>query len=141
MKEELIIKVLTKSSNFLTDEQVSQLRMVLIEELYPYKIASECTELIVSGDFPNKAALFLACKKLDGFSKHTLSNYKLILRHFYSVMPKDVDQITTMDIRMYLSLRSKDGIKKKHNGCYYWVSKIIFYMARNRRVHIEKPYA
>lgn len=112
MKEEIIIKILTRASAFLNSEQVNQLRMALEEELYHCTITTECTALIVSGNFPSRAALFLACKKLDGYSQHTIDNYKRILQHFYSVISKDVEQITTMDIRMYLALRTKDNLKR-----------------------------
>lgn len=111
MKEELIIKVLTRASNFLSSEQVQNLRLVLDEELYHYTITTECTALVVIENMPGKVMLFLAAKKLDGMSMNTIKNYSIILRRFCNTVHKDIEQINSMDIRMFLALRSKDGLK------------------------------
>lgn len=139
MKEEIIIKVLTKASCFLDEEQVKRLRMVLDVELHNCIITSECTDLIVSGDFPNKAGLFLACKKLDGYSQNTIDNYKRILKHFYRTIPKDVDQLTTIDIRMYLALRTKEGLKRSSLAAIIGCLKSFFTWLTDEEYIIKNP--
>lgn len=111
MKEEIIIKVLDKASEFLSQEQVQNLRDILEEILYDVTISPASTALTVVNDMPSKVMLFLASKKLDGCSKNTLANYSLALKKFCSVVHKDVEQIDSMDIRRYLALYSKRGVK------------------------------
>lgn len=111
MKEEIIIKVLDKASEFLAQEQIQQLRNILEETLYDYTISPACTALTVLNDMPGKVMLFLASKKLDGCSKNTLENYSLILKKFCTFIQKDIEQIDSMDIRRYLAMYSKAGVK------------------------------
>ena len=54
-------------------------------------------------DVKEKIQLFLAGKQLEGLSKITLDGYKIHLRIFADQMKKKVEDITTNDIRVYLS--------------------------------------
>jgi len=54
-------------------------------------------------DLQQKIKLFLAGKKLEGLSKSTLDSYKLELRIFAEHVQKATNEITTGDIRIYLS--------------------------------------
>lgn len=112
LKEELITKILTRTSEFLDGAQVDQLRLVLTEELYHCAVTQECTDVATTGDMPEKIMLFLASKKLDGMSVNTIKTYTYTLRKFYSIVHKDIDQITAMDIRMFLVARSREGVSK-----------------------------
>ena len=139
MKEELIIKILTQASAFLSEEQVRQLRMVLDEELYHINVTSECTELTVINNMPEKMVLFLAAKKLDGMSPHTIKNYGFILRRFCNVIHKDIEQITSMDIRMFLAMRSKDGLKNSSMGATIAALKSFFTWLENEEYITKSP--
>lgn len=111
MKDEIIIRILDKASSFLPAEHIQELRNILEEELYSCTISPTCTALAVLNDLPGRAMLFLAAKKLDGCSPRTIENYSRILQKFCSVIHKDVEQIDSMDIRRYLALYSKTGVK------------------------------
>lgn len=139
MKEELIIKILTRASVFLAEDQVRQLRMILDEELYHYTITAECTALTVTENMPGKVMLFLASKKLDGMSPNTIKNYGLILRHFCNTIHKDVEQITAMDIRMFLALRSKEGLKNSSMGATIAALKSFFSWLENEEYIVKSP--
>lgn len=139
MKEELIIRVLTKASNFMSEEQVKNLRMVLDEELYHYTITSECTDLVITENMPGKVMLFLAAKKLDGMSIHTIKNYGFILRRFCNTIHKDIEQITSMDIRMFLALRSKEGLKNSSMAATIAALKSFFSWLENEEYIIKSP--
>jgi len=54
-------------------------------------------------DIQDKAKIFLAGKKLERLSESTLKSYKLELSIFAKHIHKKVENITTNDIRMYLS--------------------------------------
>lgn len=54
-------------------------------------------------DVKEKIELFIAGKQLEGLSKVTLDGYKIHLRIFSDQMKKKVEDITTADIRVYLS--------------------------------------
>ena len=111
MKDEIIIRVLDKASSFISREHIQQLRIILEEELYNCTVSAACTALAVLNDLPDRAMLFLAAKKLDGCSPRTIENYGRILQKFCSVIHKDVEQIDSMDIRRYLAMYSKTGVK------------------------------
>jgi len=50
-----------------------------------------------------KVEMFISAKKLEGLSRYTLINYRLELKHFSKYTCKPADQITTSEIRAYLS--------------------------------------
>ncbi len=139
MKEELIVRILTRASEFLDDVQVKQLRLVLDEEFYHVRITSECTDLVVTENTPGKVMLFLAAKKLDGMSINTIKNYAIILRRFCNVVHKDIEQITSMDIRMFLALRSKDGLKKSSMASTIAALKSFFSWLENEDYLVKSP--
>lgn len=139
MKEELIIRILTRASSFIIDEQVKQLRLILDEEFYHINVTSECTALAITENMPGKVMLFLAAKKLDGMSMHTIKNYGFILRRFCTVLHKDIEQITSMDIRMFLALRSKDGLKNSSMAATIAALKSFFSWLENEEYIIKSP--
>lgn len=57
----------------------------------------------VHPDLQEKIELFLSGKKLEGLSKITLQNYEIHLRIFADQVKKRIEDITTADIRIYLS--------------------------------------
>ena len=61
--------------------------------------------MVVDGhpDLSQKIKLFLAGKRLEGLAKSTLKGYELELRLFSMYVPKAASEITTGDIRIYLS--------------------------------------
>ncbi len=139
MKEELIIKVLDRASSFLSPELVKQLRLILDEELYHITVTSECTALVVTENMPSKVMLFLAAKKLDGMSINTIKNYSIILRRFCNRVHKDIEQINSMDIRMFLASRSKDGLKNSSMAATIAALKSFFSWLENEEYIVKSP--
>lgn len=108
LKEEVIIRVLSK---FGLDGRVhnqESLRLILEEVLSDYEVNTSCKELAVSNDLDYKINLYLASKKLDGLSYTTLSNYELNLKNFSKMVAKHTVDITIMDIRAYLAYMSRE---------------------------------
>lgn len=104
--EESVIKIIGKItqqfSEFEVFEKQIELRKVIEEVLYEYEVKTKETAL-VSSDIDEKAAIFLATKKLDGLSNKTLKNYNYILARFSASLKKPVSSIDTMDLRRYLA--------------------------------------
>ena len=111
MKEELIIKILDKSTEFLNEEQIHKLRAVIDTELYYYDVQAAEYSLVPVTKAPEMLRLYLASKKLDGLSKNTLDSYQRYLSKFLFCVQKDVENITTMDCRVFLAKYSSTGIK------------------------------
>ncbi|MGM0900685.1 MAG: tyrosine-type recombinase/integrase [Bacillota bacterium] len=63
----------------------------------------------VHPDLEDKIQLFISAKKLEGLSSITLDNYLMELRMFADIVKKKAEDITTADVRMYLS---QDGTLK-----------------------------
>lgn len=139
MKEEIILRVLDKASSFLPHEHVHELRGILEEALYDYTISPACTALTVLNDMPGRVMLFLASKKLDGCSKNTLDNYSLILQKFCSVVTKDVERIDAMDIRRYLAMYSKRGVKNSTLATQISTLKSFFGWLENEEYITKSP--
>lgn len=109
--DEVVIKIIGKLSlemPMLSDLQEQlKIRKVLDEVLYDYEVMTKETSLVTT-DILEKARIYIACKRLEGLSEKTLYNYELILSHLSRFLVKPLGSITTMDLRMYLSLYSKD---------------------------------
>jgi len=112
-KNEVAIKLLDKISQICPGIDTYSLRTCIDEVLYLYKIEkAEETALVVRSNLTDLVKLFLACKKLDGLSKYTLQNYGYKLKRFALYMNKNAEDITTMDLRMYLASYQKfSGVK------------------------------
>lgn len=109
--EEVIIKILGKVILMQPDIDQHQLRGILEEVFYDYRIYPVEKALAVQNDVREKTLLYLACRQLDGLSKRTLSGYHQQLRMFVDFMQKNVSDIETMDIRMYLAVYAKKGVQ------------------------------
>jgi integrase/recombinase XerD len=88
------------------------LRAILEEVLSQYDVQPMSTALVPVSNINDRVMIYLATKKLDGLSKNTIYNYQLHLMRFATFMSKNVEEITTLDIRMYLSAIMKKFILK-----------------------------
>jgi len=144
MKEELIIKVLDRASEFISQSQITKLRLVLEAELYNYELQPAITALVPINSMPEKIMIFLASKKLDGRAKSTLESYKRYLIQFSQFIHKEPQDVTTMDIRMFLSTFAKRDVKNTTLATVIFTLKSFFawlhaeeYIARNPMVKIQ----
>lgn len=139
MHEQIITKVLDRASEFLQDSLVQQLRVILYEELYACKIEPACTAIAVLDDMPEKIKLFLASKRLDGMSINTVRNYHYLLKRFSDTMRKDVSQVTSMDIRMYLAHIARRGLKNNTLATNISTLKSFFNFLEGEEFIIKSP--
>jgi len=90
-------------------------KRIIDETLYDYEISSKCTDLVAS-DIDGKAAIYLACKRLEGLSPKTLDNYRLFLIKLDQFFTKPCSTIQTMDLRMFLAFIGKGKQATTING-------------------------
>jgi integrase/recombinase XerD len=126
LKQEIIIRILDRASDFLDHDEIQQLQLIMHEELQYFNVEPECVALTVKNNIHDYVNLFLAAKKIDGLAISTLHNYWLILRKFAANMFKDVDKITDIDIRLYLNECSKRKIKNSTLGSIVTPLKSLF---------------
>jgi len=112
LKNEIIIKIVGK-----LDLEYGELfnqgkvKSILEEILYDYEVKPKETSLVVVDNLKDKIVLYLASKKIDGLSNITLMSYGQHLKRFANYIRKNVEDITAMDIRMYLANYAKTGVK------------------------------
>lgn len=111
----------------LNDEQASKLHTVLVACLTEKggnprgpETMTECIDL------------FLAAKKLEGCSERSLRYYATTLSRFATEISKPAHDITTDDIRDYLTRYSRDGrvgkttidnIRRVISSCFSWLEE------------------
>lgn len=86
-------------------------RQAIEEVLYDYTVENKETSLAVIDNMGDMILLYLATRKTEGLAKKTLEGYGRMLGRFSRYMRKNVEDISAMDIRMYLANRGKEDIK------------------------------
>lgn len=86
-----------------------------------------------------KIMLYLAIKKIEGVSVNTIATYKKMLRHFSNYIRKNVDSITTMDIRLYLASLAERGLKNASIATYTSVVRAFFTWLENEDYISKNP--
>jgi integrase/recombinase XerD len=109
---EATIKIIKKLDLIYGDKiNSSRVRNIIDEILYQYNITPKETLPTTLDNMNETIFMFLSTKKIDGLSENTLKSYSSHLLRFSNYMNKDVENITSMDIRLYLANYSKTGVK------------------------------
>ena len=108
MKEGIITNIISNLIDKIGVENCKIVREILYSELYDFEIIKTKNELIVYEDeIGNILKKFLAIKKLQGCTDRTIKAYYSELIYFFNSINKNVDDITTDDIRVYLAKNKK----------------------------------
>lgn len=89
----------------------AEVRQAIEGILYDYDVSTKCTAIAVLDNMSDMILLYLATKKTEGLSDSTLKSYGRTLGRFADYFRRNVEDITTMDIRVYLANYSKTGVK------------------------------
>ena len=114
MKESIIQAVIMAMQRDLDCRQQARLKAVLIQELQGVEI-KEVADFNELRNKENKELLesFLSAKKIEGCSVKTIAYYNKTIERFLTTVNLAICQITTSDIRHYLSLyQEKQGSSK-----------------------------
>lgn len=104
MKERFMKDVLQAMNGKLSDRQREMLMVALRECLQAYQMTTQSSpkESVLEG---NRQALarFIAAKQIEGCSSKTVVYYQETIERFLEWSPHEITQITTDDLRLYLS--------------------------------------
>ena len=101
MKEQLISLVQQQMLPYLDNEQLSKLRAAMEYCLHGLEITE--TDQPQEQEQPNAVAAFIAAKRIEGCSEKTLTYYRKTIEAMTVGIGKTPQQITTDDIRQYLT--------------------------------------
>ena len=101
MKEQLISLVQQQMLPYLNNEQLSRLRAAMEYCLHGLEITE--TNQPQEQELPNAVAAFIAAKRIEGCSEKTLTYYRKTIEAMTAGIGKTPQQITTDDIRQYLT--------------------------------------
>lgn len=101
MKEQLISQVQQQMLPYLNNEQLAKLRTAMEYCLHGLEITA--TDQPQEQEQPNVVAAFIAAKRIEGCSEKTLTYYRKTIETMTAGIGKTPQQITTDDIRQYLT--------------------------------------
>lgn len=125
-------------STLIPDVDLMKLTVRLEEVLSNYEIHRK-TMIEVKNDIPEKVKLYLSSKKLEGLSEVTLNDYRGELKRFSEHCPKAVSQVTTSEIRGYLT--SLEGIMMSTVGAKLSMLKSFFSWLVQEEIILRDPTA
>ena len=103
MYEKFRSQFISRLSDHFDSEQINTIINELNIVASNYDIVQQERGLIPYGEvIPEVVKTFIACKKIEGYSVGTLTNYKHLLMSFFGYVRKPIEQITTNDIRVFL---------------------------------------
>lgn len=104
MKNRLIDSVIAKMGDTLSPQELFALRKALEFELESYEIVPTLdSESKTKKENDELAIQFISAKRIEGCSEKTLNYYQNTIRAFLDEISKELHDVTTNDIRRYLS--------------------------------------
>ena len=150
MKSKILNNVLKEMSPYLDINQCNKLNDILnyvFKDIEVVKIDKNST---YTNSLDNSVVLdkFLSSKEIEGCSRKTLKYYKSTIEYVFNSVNKKVENITTEDIRTYLSYHKKkrgsskttiDNIRRILSSFFSWLEDED-YIIKNpvRRIHKVK---
>lgn len=133
-KENLINNIIFKMHIQLDNNQLSILETVLQEEFYHLEISEMETGLSTQNDTNEYFIQIMLIKMHKKLSDKTIYQYERCVRAFNDFISKRFDQVSTMDIEVYLANFTKGKDKKNSNtalnnerrylsACFKWMRK------------------
>ena len=147
MKTKIITEIQNKMKPYLNQSQITELTKVLLNCLNNIEITEQKEKFNMMDMKRNDKLLymFIAAKKVEGCSEKTLIYYETTLKKMINIIKKNIETISTDDIRLYLSdfketnKSSKvtiDNIRRIFSSFFSWLEDED-YISKNpvRRIH------
>jgi len=106
MKTDIIVNITRDMHDSLTDYQLNKLKETLIINFENIEFVIKTDELKHQEELAENTKvieLFISSKKIEGCSKRTIQYYSEIIEKFLDTFDKSIKNITTEEIRVYLS--------------------------------------
>ena len=146
MKEQLITEIQRRMLPHLNNEQLVQLKNILTHVMQDVTLTYE--SLTSAENSKNALESFLTAKRIEGCSEKTLAYYQNTIEAMLSNIGKTAQQITTDDLRQYLTMyqvqrgSSKvtiDNIRRILSSFFSWLEDEDFIVKSPvRRIHKVK---
>lgn len=146
MTEKLIMEIQRKMLPYLNNEQLMRLRDAMVETLEGATVTYESN--LTPTEEADIVEVFITAKRIEGCSEKTLSYYRKTIESMVSSIGKTVQQITTDDLRHYLTnyqvqRRSSrvtiDNIRRILSSFYSWLEDEDYILKSPvRRIHKVK---
>ena len=128
-----IIQNVTEQLQGRVDQDILEvIQDVLVVQLQEYEVQERCTELsVVDTSAEGLLKKFLATKRIEGIAESTLKRYADQNLKLLRFLNKPVYEITTYDLRFYLSFcrqqgrvtnRTLNGMRRCYSSFFSWLS-------------------
>lgn len=131
-RSEIINKVMEAIRDRIPEEDAAVVQDALVIELNNYEVQERCTEVALVDDTPEKMLKkFIATKRIEGLAESTLRRYYETNLELIQFFRKPLGEITTYDLRFYLSLRRQngnvsnrtlDGMRRCYSSFFKWLA-------------------
>lgn len=132
IRETIIQSVIAALQQRVPDDAINIVQDVLVLQLNQYEVQERCTAVSVS-DNSSEAQLrkFIATKRIEGIADSTLQRYYDANLKLIRFMRKPLYEITTYDLRFYLSHRRQqgnvsnrtlDGMRRCYSSFFGWLA-------------------
>lgn len=116
MTKDNIVQIITNEAmTYIDREEAIRFRNRIVLILKDYEIVKSSNELVEysQSEDDRMIQMFFVSKKVEGLSDRTLKAYAATIQKFRSVMPKQLADINTTDIRFYFAMRAtQDKVSK-----------------------------
>lgn len=92
----------SRLSGIVPPDQLQPILDALDQSADRFDVSPKCTDLIVCQDFMEPVRLYIASKSVENLATRTLKNYYYVLSRFINAMQRPIDQITAVNVRVYL---------------------------------------
>lgn len=132
IRNQIVQEVIAGLQGRVSTEIVDTVQDILVIQLNKYEVQERCTEVAVTDTSAEKLLKkFVATKRIEGLADSTLRRYYEINRQMLEAIRKPLYEITTYDLRFYLSLcrekgaisnRTLDGMRRCYSAFFRWLS-------------------
>lgn len=131
IRESIIRTIMEALQGRVDDETVTIVQDVLVVELNQYEVQERCTEVAILDTGPERILKkYVAVKRIEGIADSTLRRYYDENLKLIRFLRKPLHEITTYDLRFYLSCRRKqgkisnrtlDGMRRCYSSFFSWL--------------------
>lgn len=116
IREMIVQKVMERLQGRAAQETIDVVQDVLITELNQYEVQERCTDVALrDGSAEAMLKKYLAVKRIEGIAESSLRRYADENLKLIRFLSKPLYEVTTYDIRFYLSYRRENGSGKVSN--------------------------